>query len=87
MTYNVVFLHKEPGRFPEERAQDEPIVLHNGEGVVIPAVGDYVTYKYDGQPTDFKVLSRHFDYSADHCAVNIEVAVAAHLYKALSLKE
>lgn len=87
MTYNLVFQYKDHGRFPEERAQDEAIVLKAGEAVVIPAVGDHVTYVYDGLPTDFEVLARHFTYSGNECSVNIEVGAAAHFHKALSLKE
>jgi len=87
MTYNLVFQYKEAGRFPEEHAQDEPIVLEQSEVVGIPAVGDYVTFTYDGLPTDFQVLSRHFAYSGDNCTVNVEVGAALHLHKALSLKE
>jgi hypothetical protein len=86
MTYNLVFQYKDHGRFPEERTQDAPIVLKAGE-VVIPDVGDHVTYAYDGLPTDFEVLARHFTYSGNECSVNIEVGAASHLHKALSLKE
>lgn len=87
MTYNLVFQYKDHGRFPEERPQDESIVLEAGEAVVIPAVGDRDTYLYDGLPTDFEVLSRHFNYSGNTCTVNIEVGAALRLHKALSLKE
>jgi hypothetical protein len=87
MTYNLLFEFKEPGRFPEERNQDEPIFLESGEAVVIPDVGDHVTYRYDGLPTDFKVLGRHFVYSGTRCTVNIEVAEPSKLKKALALKE
>ncbi len=87
MTYNLLFEFKEPGRVPEERAQDEPIVLGNGEAVVIPSVGDHVTYLYDGLPTEFKVVSRRFAYGGGNCTVNIGVAEPVHFRKALSLKE
>ena len=87
MIYNLLFEFKEPGRFPEERTQDEPIVIESGEAAVIPAVGDHVTYQYDGLPTEFKVVSRHFAYSGGQCTVNIEVTEPARFRKALSLKE
>ncbi len=87
MTYNLLFEFKEPGRFPEERTQDVPIFLENGEAAAIPGVGDHVTYQYDGLPTNFKVLSRHFVYSGTGCTVNIEVAEPSKLRKALALKE
>jgi hypothetical protein len=87
MTYELLFEFREPGQFPEERTQDDPIVLEHDEAVAIPTVGDHVTYKYGGLPTDFKVLSRHFVYSHDRCTVNIEVGEASKLRKALALKE
>jgi len=86
MTYNLIFQYKEPGRLPEEHAQDEPIVLEEGEMLAIPAVGDRVTYLYDGLPTQFEVLSRHFTYAGHKCTVAIEVGAAAH-QKSLCLKE
>jgi hypothetical protein len=87
MTYDLLFEFREPGQFPEERTQDDPITLESGEAVVIPAVGDQVTYKYGGLPTDFKVLSRHFVYLRDRCTVNIEVGERSKHRKALALKE
>jgi hypothetical protein len=73
MTYNLVFRYKEHGRVPEERAQDEPLVLGEGESALIPESGDHVTYRYEGQPTAFEVLARHFSYFDHHCTVNIDV--------------
>jgi len=87
MTYTLVFQCKEPGRFPEERAQDEPIILEKGEAVLIPDVSDHVTYQYEGRPTRFKVLSRHFAYSSQRCSVTIEVGNPTREHKALGLKE
>jgi len=87
MTYDLLFEFNEPGQFPEERTQDDPISLKSGEAVVIPDVGDHVTYRYGGLPTDFKVLSRHFVYSGDRCTVNIEVGEPCKIRKALALKE
>ena len=86
MTYNLIFRYKEAGRYPEESAQDEPLVLEEGEMLAIPMVGDHVTYKYDGLPTDFQVLSRHFIYSGHKCTVEIEVGAPAY-QKSLCLKE
>jgi hypothetical protein len=73
MTYNVLFRYKEHGKVPEERIQDDPLVLGKGESVLIPDVGDHVTYRYAGQATAFEVLSRHFSYFDHQCTVNIEV--------------
>jgi len=87
MIYHLIFQYKEPGRFPEECGQDDPIVLEEGEALVIPTVGDRVSYKYDGLLTDFEVLSRHFTYAGHKCTVTIEVGAASHLQKSLSLKE
>ncbi|MGD0697474.1 MAG: hypothetical protein ABSB82_21850 [Terriglobia bacterium] len=87
MRYILVFKYREPGRFPEECSQDEPIVLEEGEALAIPAVGDHVTCEFDGVPTDFEVVSRHFTYAGKKCSVDIEVGAAAHVHKALSLKE
>lgn len=87
MTYSVVFQFREPGQFPEERPQDEPIVLEKGESVPIPNVGDQVTYLYAGRPTAFRVVSRHFAYSGGTCTIKIEVASASAKQKALNLKE
>jgi len=42
MKYSVMFRHREHGRAPEERSQDQPIVLE-GESALIPDVGDDVT--------------------------------------------
>jgi hypothetical protein len=82
-----VFHYRDPGRFPEERSQDEPINLEQGEAVLIPEVGDHVTFQYEGQPTAFKVLSRHFAFSSNRCTMNIEVACPSSVQKALCLKE
>ena len=72
MTYNVVFRCKEHGKVPEERVQDDPLLLGEDESVLIPEVGDEVSYSY-GQPTAFKVLGRHFNYFDHRCTVNLEV--------------
>jgi len=73
MTYNVVFNYREHGRVPEERTQDDPLVLGEGESALVPATGDRVTYRYAGQPADFEVLNRRFTYYDHRCTVNIEV--------------
>ena len=57
---------------PEDVVQDEEIKLE-GEFVPIPNVGDSVEYLYDGEERNFKVVSRHFAYQKDWCAVNIVV--------------
>ncbi len=85
MTYNVIFKHEERGGFPEARTLDKPIVLEEGESVLIPEVGDQVTYPCEGLPTTFKVLRRHFSYSRDHCTVGVEMVCEEQ--KRLGLKE
>jgi hypothetical protein len=86
MTYNVIFRYKEHGKVPEERTQDDPLVLGEGESALIPQTGDHVTYKYGGQATGFEVLSRHFTYFDHRCTVNIEVGRPS-MQSPLCLKE
>jgi len=87
MKYSVVFRHREHGRVPEERCQDQPIVLESGEPALIPDVGDEVTCQFEGRPTTFKVLSRHFTYLEHNCAVDIQVSQPSTEHKPLGLKE
>jgi len=87
MKYSVVFRHREHGRVPEERCQDQPIVLESGEPALIPDVGDEVTCQFEGRPTTFKVLSRHFTYVDRSCAVDIQVSQPSTEPKPLGLKE
>ncbi len=41
--------------------------------VPIPDVGDSVAYNYGGELKEFKVVSRHFAYMMNWCAVTIVV--------------
>jgi hypothetical protein len=86
MKYSLMFRHREPGRVPEERCQDQPIVLE-GEFALIPDVGDEVTCQFEGRATTFKVLSRHFTYVDRSCAVDIQVSQPSTEPKPLGLKE
>ncbi len=87
MTYNVVFHDRVPGRIPEERIQSGPFHFEHDEPLVIPQVGDRVSYEGEGEAVEFEVLGRHFQYSFGACTVNIEVGSVSRLHKALSLKE
>lgn len=53
--------------------QDEAITFEKGEFIPIPTVGDSVSYMYGGKLEEFKVVSRHFVYMNDWCAVTIVV--------------
>jgi len=53
--------------------QDEEIKFDGGEFIPIPDVGDSVAYNYGGELREFKVISRHFAYMMNWCAVTIVV--------------
>ena len=72
--YKIEFQYKSPkSSRPEEKPQDEPIELEEGEFVPIPNVGDSVGYLYGGKKQDFKVVSRHFTYKRNSCCIHIVV--------------
>ena len=74
MKYKIEFQYMPEGRDrPFEEAQDERIEIVGGQAVPIPSPGDTVFCSYDGHESDFKVVSRHFMYMGDWCAVNIVV--------------
>jgi hypothetical protein len=87
MIYKLMFRYREPGHFPEEQTQDEPIVVEEQEAALIPEVGDHVSCQYGGLPATFEVLKRHFVYYRNTCTVNIEVVGSSNGHKALNLKE
>ncbi|HUI43322.1 MAG TPA: hypothetical protein VL523_15265 [Terriglobia bacterium] len=87
MRYSVVVRYRDEGHFPGKRTLDERVYLKDGEPVLIPDVGDHVTYQYEGRPTAFKVLSRDFAYSDDSCKVSLEVGGPPGGQGPLSLKE
>lgn len=74
MKYKIEFQYKAPGSSrPEDAVQDEEIKFDGGQFIPIPSIGDSVAYNSGGQHTAFKVISRHFAYLSDWCAVTIVV--------------
>lgn len=88
MKYKIEFQQKHPGDArPEDVVQDDPYISEDGESLPIPDVGDSVSLEYGGKPQAFKVLTRHFSYCGDFCAVNIVVAEISPDEMASRLKE
>lgn len=74
MKYKIEFQYKPEGRErPYEEVQEERLVFEHGEFFPIPDVGDSVEYTEDGTTVARKVLSRHFGYLGDWCAVTLVV--------------
>jgi hypothetical protein len=72
--YKIEFQYKAPGSSrPDDAVQDEAIRFEKGDFIPIPDVGDSVNYMYGGKLEEFKVISRHFAYMGDWCAVTIVV--------------
>ena len=86
MRYTVVVRFRDEGQCPGERTLDERNLLQN-DPVVIPDVGDHVTYQYGGKLAAFKVLSRDFVYVDDACRVSLEVGGPPTAQQPLGLKE
>lgn len=87
MKYTVVVRYQDEGHFPGTRTLDERVYERDGEPILIPDVGDHVTYEYEGRPAGFKVLSRDFAYFNDSCKVSLHVGGPPSMQKPLSLKE
>jgi len=72
--YKIEFQYKAPDSSrPEDVVQDEEIKFDGGEFIPIPDVGDSVAYNYGSELREFKVISRHFVYMLNWCAVTIVV--------------
>lgn len=87
MRYTVVVRYQNEGCSPRTRTLDEHLYQKEGEPIMIPDVGDHVTYEYEGRPAAFKVLSRDFAYSNDSCKVSLEVGGPPSTQEPLGLKE
>jgi len=74
MKYKIEFQYKASGDVrPEDCVQDEELKFEHGEFFPIPNVGDSVEYTSGGETVARKVVSRHFGYLSDWCAVTIVV--------------
>lgn len=87
MRYTVVIHYQDEGHFPGTRTLDERVYEKVGEAILIPDVGDHVTYEYEGRPASFKVLSRDFAYSNDSCKISLRLGGPPTMQKPLGLKE
>ncbi len=74
MKYKIEFQYQtQDSSRPEDVVQDEAIEFEKGEFIPIPDVGDSVSYLYSEKLVDFKVVSRHFAYMNNWCAVTVVV--------------
>ena len=88
MRFSVCFQYLAPGHSrPLDHCQDEDITVDDGSFIPLPNVGDSVSYIEDGKSVARKVLTRHFGYFNDHCAVNIGVTDIDPSEMAARLKE
>ena len=88
MNYKIEFQYKKPDSpVPEARVQDAEIRFDSSQFLLLPDVGDTVTYAYDQHPVARKVITRHFSFIADWCFVNIVVGDVSETELAARLKE
>lgn len=88
MTYKIEFQYKPTGQTqPFDYVQKVDIRSTKGDFIPVPNVGDSVACDFEGKLKAYKVLTRHFSYSVDLCAVNIVVTDLAHDELAARLKE
>jgi len=74
MKYKIEFQYKPGGQTrPLDYAQEHALIYEKGEYLPIPSVGDTASYEQSGHIVSRKVLTRHFAYVGDWCAVNIVV--------------
>ena len=88
MNYKIEFQYKNPESLvPEARVQDAEIRFDSNQYMLLPDVGDTVTYTYGQHPVTRKVLTRHFSYIADWCFVNRVVGDVSEAELAARLRE
>jgi len=88
MNYKIEFQYKKPDSpAPEARVQDTEIRFDSSQFILLPDVGDTVTYAYGQSPVARKVITRHFSFIADWCFVNIVVGDVSETELAARLKE
>jgi hypothetical protein len=88
MNYKIEFQYKKADSpVPEARVQDTEIRFDSSQFMLLPDVGDTVTYAYGQSPVTRKVITRHFSFIADWCFVNIVVGDLSETELAARLKE
>lgn len=74
MKYSVQFQYKgENDHRPQDYALNDEIFLTEGQFTPLPNVGDSIFIPSSEEKGMYKVLTRHFIYDGDICAVNIVV--------------
>ena len=75
MNYKIEFQYKKPDSpVPEARVQDAEIRFDSSQFLLLPDVGDTVTYAYDQHPVARKVITRHFSFIAAETPRQIRLA-------------